>query len=303
MRRRRERPRRNWRIWAETLKVERVGRHDNFFELGGHSLLAITMIERMRREGMQADVRTLFTAPTLRALAEAVSGSDESEAETPPNLIPAGCQRITPEMLPLVELTQPEIDSIVAMTPGGAANIQDIYPLAPLQEGILFHHLMSDEGDAYLLSSFAGLRHAGAAGGIRRGPAGGDRPARHPADGGGLGRTARAGAGGLARGAAERGRGEPGSGGGRDRLSSCGAFRSPALPAGRASGPADALLRRLRRGRRTLADAVAEPSPDGRSHHAGDHDAEAQAHLSGQRPSGCLSRCRSGTSWRRRGWG
>jgi amino acid adenylation domain-containing protein len=137
-------------IWADVLKLEQVGRNDNFFELGGHSLLVITLIERMSREGMQADVRTVFTAPTLRELAEAVRGSDEIKLETPPSLIPEGCERITPEMLPLIELTQAEIDAVAARTPGGAANVQDIYPLTSLQEGILFHYLLKTDGDPYL---------------------------------------------------------------------------------------------------------------------------------------------------------
>jgi amino acid adenylation domain-containing protein/FkbM family methyltransferase len=141
-------------IWAEVLKLERVGRHDNFFETGGNSLLAIRLIQRMRRSGLEVDVRTLFAMPTLSELATAVSlRTNVVDIDVPPNLIPPESPAITPEMLPLVRLTAEEIQRIIETVPGGAPNVQDIYPLTPLQEGILFHHLMGGEGDPYILAN------------------------------------------------------------------------------------------------------------------------------------------------------
>ncbi|AKJ29410.1 peptide synthetase [Caldimonas brevitalea] len=137
-------------LWAELLQVERVGRHDNFFALGGHSLLAVGLIERLRQHGLHADVRALFTTSTLARFA-AQLGTETHEVVVPPNLIPPDATRLTPEMVTLVRLGQDALDRIVAQVDGGAPNVQDIYPLAPLQEGILFHHLVQAQGDAYLL--------------------------------------------------------------------------------------------------------------------------------------------------------
>ena len=139
--------------WSELLGVDRVGRRDHFFELGGHSLLALRLVERLRRDGHRALVRQVFEHPRLGDFARAVSaGPADDELVIPPNAIPAGCTAIEPAMLPLVALTPEEIRRIEAAVPGGAANIQDIYPLVPLQEGILFHHLMQAQGDAYVTS-------------------------------------------------------------------------------------------------------------------------------------------------------
>jgi amino acid adenylation domain-containing protein len=68
------------RIWAELLKLDRVGRHDNFFELGGHSLVALRMVAQVRSTfGVEIGVAALFAAPTIKEFAARVS-----RTETPP---------------------------------------------------------------------------------------------------------------------------------------------------------------------------------------------------------------------------
>ena len=71
-------------IWAEVLKLERVGRHDNFFELGGHSLLAVRVVSRIRQVlGVEVAIRDLFGRPGLADFA-ARCGEARPERELPP---------------------------------------------------------------------------------------------------------------------------------------------------------------------------------------------------------------------------
>ncbi|NMX80522.1 MULTISPECIES: non-ribosomal peptide synthetase [Pseudomonas] len=67
-------------IWAEVLKVERVGVQDNFFELGGHSLLATQIASRVQKT-LQRDVplRAMFECSTVAELAEYIEGVEGNE--------------------------------------------------------------------------------------------------------------------------------------------------------------------------------------------------------------------------------
>jgi acyl carrier protein len=60
-------------IWAEVLKLERVGIHDNFFGLGGHSLMATQVVSRMRAQlDIELPLSEMFGYPTVAELAQKV---------------------------------------------------------------------------------------------------------------------------------------------------------------------------------------------------------------------------------------
>ena len=129
-------------VWEDVLGVERIGLEGGFFSLGGNSLLAMKAVSRLRELGTETLIKDIYESPSLGDFA-ARAQAGQIRFEAPPNLIPSHADRITPAMVTLCELTQEEIDQVVNRIPGGASNVQDIYPLTPLQEGFLFHHLMA----------------------------------------------------------------------------------------------------------------------------------------------------------------
>src|SRR5262249_30787694 len=69
-------------IWAEVLKLERVGRHDNFFELGGHSLSAVRLMAKINGRFKQLlPLAVMFTAPNVAALAKLISSKEATSID------------------------------------------------------------------------------------------------------------------------------------------------------------------------------------------------------------------------------
>jgi hypothetical protein len=69
-------------VWREFLQLDTVGVNDIFFELGGHSLMLVlvheTLQQRLKREVPVAD---MFRFPTVRALAQHLSGNSPAKEE------------------------------------------------------------------------------------------------------------------------------------------------------------------------------------------------------------------------------
>ncbi|MFE4355605.1 non-ribosomal peptide synthase/polyketide synthase [Kitasatospora sp. NPDC056800] len=81
-------------IWAEVLRLERVGADDNFFDLGGDSILGIQVVARSRQAGLAVTSRDLYRHQTVAALA--LAAEDAEAPATPAPVAATGEAALTP---------------------------------------------------------------------------------------------------------------------------------------------------------------------------------------------------------------
>ncbi len=126
-------------IWAGVLGLDRIGVSNNFFEAGGDSIRSILIIAKARQAGLQLTPQQMFQYQTIAELAGVVQLSstlpEGSETATP----------TTPQPFSLANLAPQELEHLI----GSKQQIEDIYPLSPLQEHMLARYLAEPEIGLY----------------------------------------------------------------------------------------------------------------------------------------------------------
>jgi amino acid adenylation domain-containing protein/non-ribosomal peptide synthase protein (TIGR01720 family) len=127
-------------IWAELLRLERVGIYDDFFDLGGHSLLATQVLSRVRSiTQVELSLQTLFEASTIAELAKRVEAACQSEqASSAPPITPMTCDAELPLSFAqqrLWFLHQLEPDS-AAYNISNATHISGLLDVAGIEQSI-----------------------------------------------------------------------------------------------------------------------------------------------------------------------
>jgi len=70
-------------IWADLLRVKRVGIHDNFFELGGDSILGLQMAAHANKAGIRLNITQIIEQPTVAGLAATCTPAESTHAALP----------------------------------------------------------------------------------------------------------------------------------------------------------------------------------------------------------------------------
>ncbi|MET7771735.1 amino acid adenylation domain-containing protein [Nocardia sp. NPDC005366] len=132
-------------VYADVLGRGQVGADDDFFELGGDSVMSIHVVTRARSRGIGLTARDIFEARTVAGVARRATGV-EPTADARPDAA-------------LFHPQHPELNCFLRAYP----QLSEVWPVAPLQSGMLFHALLAESAtDPYTMGfavTLAGAIH------------------------------------------------------------------------------------------------------------------------------------------------
>ncbi|MCP4215401.1 MAG: amino acid adenylation domain-containing protein [bacterium] len=161
------------KVWEKVLGKHKLSTNDNFFMLGGDSIKSIQVASRMAKKGYTVEVGDIFRFPSISELAPKVGGKCSASGGSP-----RAKGRLPLE--PRCKGSKPAFDAgrdtgafaDISMEKGEQRGadftyndlpaevleklekqypVEDIYPLSPMQEGMLFHSLYLDKRAPYFV--------------------------------------------------------------------------------------------------------------------------------------------------------
>ncbi|WP_051865248.1 non-ribosomal peptide synthetase [Streptomyces griseus] len=129
-------------VVAQVLGRERFGVDDDFLAAGGDSVRAIQVVTRARSAGWEITLRQLLEHRTVAALAPLATGTDAAaDADADGSADATG---------PLMDVDGADIQAWKRRHAG----LSDVWPLTPMQSGMLFESMLNDAGDdTYLMQT------------------------------------------------------------------------------------------------------------------------------------------------------
>jgi acyl transferase domain-containing protein len=166
-------------IWQEVLAIDAVGVDDNFYELGGDSVMGVQILARARKRGIELTNNQLFEQQTIAAIAAAMggrapaaagaAGTGAEEVAESAAAAPSAAAAAPSAPAAGVAATSPARDgrALLAGVPAevrdrllAGGQVEDLYPLSPLQQGLLFHSLAAPQAGVYVEQLHFDMRFA-----------------------------------------------------------------------------------------------------------------------------------------------
>lgn len=122
-------------IWAEVLALKQISVFDNFFELGGDSIRSILVVTKARKVGLHFTTKQMFQYQTIAELAQIADTASVLRTR----------QDLEVNSSLIGETDRQKIEQFMRANP----NIENVYPLGPLQQRMLSRFLSHPEPGLY----------------------------------------------------------------------------------------------------------------------------------------------------------